>query len=92
MSQITLYLGVKYIMNIRYGMDNFYTRYLKRFLHQELKQDSNNILGKFDKDDLHQLVNYLNLPNVKNMFDVQKEIIEEFPILGTRFVAGLKDN
>ena len=79
-------------MNIRYGMDNFYTRYLKRFLHQELKQDSNNILGKFDKDDLHQLVNYLNLPNVKNMFDVQKEIIEEFPILGTRFVAGLKDN
>ena len=39
-------------MNIKFGMDNFYVRYLKRFLHQELNQDSNNILGKFDKKDL----------------------------------------
>ena len=79
-------------MNIKFGMDNFYVRYLKRFLHQELNQDSNNILGKFDKNDLQQLVTYLNLPNVKNMFVVQKEIVEIFPELNTRFVPGLKDD
>lgn len=79
-------------MNIKFGMDNFYVRYLKRFLHQELNQDSNNILGKFDKNDLEQLITYLNLPNVKNMFVVQKEIVEKFPDLNTRFVPGLKDN
>lgn len=79
-------------MNIKFGMDNFYVRYLKRFLHQELNQDSNNILGKFDKNDLQQLITYLNLPNVKSMFAVQKEIVEKFPELNTRFVPGLKDD
>lgn len=79
-------------MNIKFGMDNFYVRYLKRFLHQELHQDSNNILGKFNKKDLQQLVTYLNLPNVKNMFAVQKEIVETFPDLGTRFIPSLKDD
>lgn len=79
-------------MNIKFGMDNFYVRYLKRFLHQELNQDSNNILGKFDKNDLQQLITYLNLPNVKSMFNVQKEIMERFPPLSTRFTPGLKDN
>ena len=79
-------------MNIKYGMDNFYVRYLKRFLHQELNQDSNNILGSFDKNDMQQLVTYLNMPNVKDMFNVQKEIIEKFPELNTRFTFRLKDN
>lgn len=79
-------------MNIKFGMDNFYVRYLKRFLHQELNQDSNNILGKFDKRDLQQLVTYLNLPNVKNMFEVQKEIIEKFPLFATDFTIGLQND
>ena len=79
-------------MNIKFGMDNFYVRYLKRFLHQELNQDSNNILGKFDKKDLQQLVTYLNLPNVKNMFEVQKEIIEKFPLFATDFTIGLQND
>ena len=77
-------------MNIKYGMDNFYVRYLKRFLNQELI--SSTTLGKFDKNDLKQLVKYLNLPNVKTMFEVQKEIINVFPELNSLFNIKLQDN
>lgn len=78
-------------MNIKFGMDNFYVKYLKRFLNSELMQ-TNTILGKFDKNDLNLLVKYLNLPNVKDMFEVEKEISKLFPDLRTLFNVKLKDD
>ena len=71
-------------MNIKFGMDNFHTRYLKRFLNHECG-NTNSILGKFDKDDLQSLINYLNLPNVKTMFEVAKDIVIQFPELNQYF-------
>ena len=67
-------------MNIKFGMDNFYVRYLKRFLANELSQ-TNRVLGPFDKTDLSSLIKYLNLPNVQNMFVVRDKIQEQFPQL-----------
>lgn len=78
-------------MNIKFGMDNFYVRYLKRFLNHELTQ-SNTILGNFDRNDQSLLIKYLNLSNVKDMFTVQKEIVAKFPELNTLFNMKLKDN
>ena len=78
-------------MNIKFGMDNFYTKYLKRFLNSQLSE-STAILGDFDKTDLSLLIKYLNLPNVKNMFEVNKEIIVKFPELNTLFNTYLSDN
>lgn len=78
-------------MNIKFGMDNFYVRYLKRFLNNELSLSSS-ILNAFDLDDLAMLIKYLNLPNVKTMFEVRKEIIVEFPELEDLFTIRLKDN
>ena len=77
-------------MNIKFGMDNFYVRYLKRFLNHELS-NSSTVLGEFDKGDLKSLIKYLNLPNVKTIFEVQKEIVKEFPQLVTLFNVRLKD-
>lgn len=78
-------------MNIKFGMDNFYVRYLKRFLNHELSE-SKTILGKFDKNDLSLLIKYLNLPNVADMFVVHKEIVKQFPELDTLFNIKLKDD
>lgn len=78
-------------MNIKFGMDNYYVRYLKRFLNKELGI-SNRVLGDFDKSDQQALISYLNLPNVKNMFDVQKELLQQNPLLSTYFNSMLKDN
>lgn len=78
-------------MNINFGMDNFYVRYLKRFLNHEMLRTSS-VLGEFDKNDLELLIKYLNLPNVKTMFEVQKEIIKTFPELGDLFNTQLGDN
>lgn len=78
-------------MNIKFGTDNFYVKYLKRFLNHELSQ-TGAILGKFDKADQQSLIHYLNLPNVKDMFSVEKEITEKFPELNTLFNMKLKDN
>ena len=78
-------------MHITYGLNNYCVRYLKRFLANELK-DNTNILGEFDKKDQQNLIKYLNLPNVKSMFDVQKEIREIFPELEAYFNIELKDN
>lgn len=78
-------------MNIKFGMDNFYVKYLKRFLNHEMEQ-SNTVLGKFDRNDLDLLIKYLNLPNVKDMFTVQKEITEEFSELNSLFNVKLGDN
>lgn len=78
-------------MNIKFGMDNFYVRYLKRFINHELSTPSA-LLGKFDKNDLKQLIKYLNLPNVKTMFEVQKEITTIFPEFEDLFTVKLKDN
>lgn len=78
-------------MNIKFGMDNFYVRYLKRFINYELGIPTS-VLGKFDTNDLKQLVSYLNLPNVKGMFEVSKEIVEKFPQLEDLFIMTLKDN
>lgn len=78
-------------MNINFGMDNFYVRYLKRFLNHEMMRTSS-VLGEFDKNDLELLIKYLNLPNVKTMFEVQKEIIKTFPELNDLFNTQLGDN
>ena len=78
-------------MNIKFGTDNFYVRYLKRFINHELDMPTA-LLGKFDKNDLKQLVKYLNLPNVKSMFEVDTEIIEKFPQLSTLFTREFKNN
>lgn len=78
-------------MNIKFGMNNFYTRYLKRFLNNELGKSSN-ILGEFDKTDLTQLIKYLKLPNVKDMFECEKYLSETFPELDKLFVQKLGDD
>ena len=78
-------------MNIKFGMDNYYVRYLKRFLNHELGI-SNRVLGNFDKSDQASLISYLNLPNVKNMFEVQNEMSTLYPELNTLFNISLKDN
>lgn len=78
-------------MNIKFGMDNFYTRYLKRFLANEMNR-STTVLGEFDKNDLDLLVKYLNLPNVKDMFSVQKLMVEKYPYLSKNFNVQLKDD
>lgn len=78
-------------MNINFGMDNFYVRYLKRFLASEMPQ-TNMVLGEFDKADLQLLIQYLNLPNVEPMSKVQREINKRFPQLETLFYMDLKDN
>lgn len=78
-------------MNIRFGMNNFYTRYLKRFLNSEYQQASN-ILGSFDKNDLNALINYLDLPNTKTIFETQKGIMEKFPELKSLFNMILEDD
>ena len=38
-------------MNIKFGMDNFIVRYLKRFINHELEMPTT-LLGGFDKNDL----------------------------------------
>lgn len=78
-------------MNIKFGMDNFYVRYLKRFINHELEMPTA-LLGKFDKNDLKQIIKYLNLPNVKTMFEVEKEIKVKFPELRTLFTQQMKDD
>ena len=78
-------------MNIKFGDDNFYVKYLKRFLNNEMSQ-TNTILGKFDKNDLELLIKYLNLPNVEDMFSVYKKIVIEFPELNKLFNYKYKDN
>ena len=78
-------------MNIKFGTDNFYVRYLKRFLNHELHR-TNTILGEFDKEDLQSLITYLNLPNVEDMFVVQEKMEQQFPILQESFNVQLKDD
>lgn len=78
-------------MNINFGMDNFYVRYLKRFLASELPQ-TNMVLGDFDKDDQQLLIQYLNLPNVEPMSRVQRELNKRFPQLKTLFIIDIQDN
>lgn len=78
-------------MNIKFGMDNFYVRYLKRFINHELDMPTS-LLGKFDKNDLKQIIKYLNLPNVKTMFQVQKEIKTKFTQLYSLFTMQMKDD
>lgn len=78
-------------MNINFGMDNFYVRYLKRFLNSEFRQ-TNTILGEFDKDDQAFLIDYLNTPNVETLAVVQKEINKRFPRLNTLFVRQVKND
>ena len=78
-------------MNIKFGMDNFYVRYLKRFLNHELDIPTS-LLGSFSKNDLQQVIKYLNLPNVKSMFEVQKEIQQQFVELKTLFNMRMKDD
>lgn len=78
-------------MNIKFGMDNFYVRYLKRYVNHELNIPTS-LLGAFNEDDLEQLIKFLNLPNVKTLFEVRKEIIKKFPGLKDLFYIKLLDN
>lgn len=78
-------------MNINFGTDNFYVRYLKRFLNHELNI-TNTVLGEFDKNDLQTLISYLNLPNVEDMFVVQEQMEQQFSLLQNLFNIQLKDN
>lgn len=78
-------------MNIKFGIDNFYTRYLKRFLSSELSY-SNKVLGKFNKDDQKMLIQYLNLPNIKDTFEAVNLIKNEFEDIDTYFTNKIKDN
>ena len=78
-------------MNIKFGTDNFYVRYLKRFLNHELNI-TNTVLGEFDKNDLQTLISYLNLPNVEDMFVVQEQMEQQFSLLQNLFNIQLKDN
>lgn len=78
-------------MNIKFGMNNFYTRYLKRFLNSEF-QKSSTILGNFCVEDLSNLIKYLNLPETKTIFEVQKGITTEFEQLKRLFNVILQDD
>ena len=78
-------------MNINFGMDNFYVRYLKRFLASEMPQ-TNMVLGEFDKEDQQLLIQYLNLPNVEPMSRVQRKLNEMYPQLNQLFNMKLQDN
>jgi len=78
-------------MNIKFGMDNFYTRYLKRFLNSELHR-SKNVLGSFEKSDLDDLIKYLSYPNTLTIFEVQKGLMLQFPELKTLFNVVLGDD
>ena len=77
-------------MNIKFGMDNFYTRYLKRFLSKELSLNTN-MLGKFNKDDQSMLIQYLNLPNVRDTFEVSKLMKQNFIELDDLFITHIYD-
>lgn len=77
-------------MNINFGMDNFYVRYLKRFLNSEFQQ-TNTVLGAFDKEDQKLLIQYLNLPNVATMGEATKGIEQKFPRLNDLFTMRMKD-
>lgn len=76
-------------MNIRFGMDNFYTRYLKRFLNHHLTRSAS-VLGEFKVEDLKSLIKYLNYPNTETIFEVQKKILQEFPDLSRLFIITLE--
>lgn len=78
-------------MNIKFGMDNFYTRYLKRFLNYHLTRSSS-VLGDFQVNDLKALIKYLNYPNTETIFEVQKKVIEKFPELSKLFVITLEND
>lgn len=78
-------------MNIRFGMDNFYTRYLKRFLNYHLTR-SKSVLGEFQVEDLKSLIKYLNYPNTETIFEIQKNILNEFPELDKLFVITLEND
>jgi hypothetical protein len=72
-------------------MNNFYVRYLKRFLNAEMQRTSN-VLSKFDKNDLSLLIKYLNLPNVENMFTVRANMLQEFPDIADLFTEYMGNN
>lgn len=78
-------------MNIKFGMDNFNVRYLKRFLNAEMGRTTS-VLGSFDKTDLDTLVKYLNTPNTKTMFEVQKEFYNKYPEMNRLFNIKLLDD
>ena len=78
-------------MNVNFGDNNFFTRYLKRFLNHELVRTSS-VLGDFDSDDLDMLVSYLNNSNVLSMFEVQNSLLNKFPEIKNLFNFTLKDN
>jgi hypothetical protein len=78
-------------MNIKFGMDNLNVRYLKRFLNAEMNRTAS-VLGSFDKTDLDLLVRYLNTPNTKTMFEVQREFYTKYPIMDKLFNIKLLDD
>ena len=77
-------------MNIRYGMNNFYVKYLKRFLNNVLSR-STSVLGDFQIEDQRALIKYLNLPNTSTIFEVQQSLLENFDRLTELFNISLSD-
>ena len=78
-------------MNIKFGMDNFYTRYLKRFLNHHMVR-TNSILGDFEREDLKALIKYLNTPNTDTVFEVKNKILDKFVEIQSLFNLKVGDD
>lgn len=76
-------------MNVKFGMDNFYTRYLKRFLNHHLTR-SKSVLGEFKVEDLRSLIKYLNFPNTATIFEMQKYLVNKFNTLRNLFTITME--
>lgn len=71
-------------MNINFGTNNYIVRYLQTFLKDNYSKELV-VTGIFNEDTHNALINYLNLPNVEQMFDVEKDLLDKFPDLNRLF-------
>lgn len=71
-------------MNINFGTENYIVRYLQTFLKDNYSKELV-VTGKFNEETQEALVSYLELPNVEQLFDVERELLEKFPDLGRLF-------
>lgn len=72
-------------MHLNYGMDNYFVRYLQKFLSQNYS-NTIQMTGKFDKQTHMGLINYLNLPNTETQFEVTRIFRETYPELNSLFI------
>lgn len=71
-------------MNINYGTENYMVRYLQAFL-QENYSNTLRVTGIFDNLTHESLINYLKLPNVSTIDDIENEIINSYPDISRLF-------